>query len=117
MTPSPSHETSVARKYAFTPGPWEFRVYSNGCTIVSQHCEPGRTVRAWLKGVKVSVDADIDDDQSNAHEASPDARLIASAPSLYEALELADLLLSGANMNRTTVQKKVRGALAKARGE
>jgi hypothetical protein len=35
---------------------------------------------------------------------------------LYEALELADCLLSGANMNRRVVERKVKGALAAARG-
>ncbi len=35
-------------------------------------------------------------------------------PELVEALELADLLLSGANMDRRVVEKKVRAALAKA---
>ncbi len=69
---------STAAKH--TPGPWEFRVYSGGCTIVSKHDQPGRSVRDHLKGVAVLVDARINDDQSNAHEASPDARLIAAAP-------------------------------------
>ena len=36
---------------------------------------------------------------------------------LLEALKLADLTLSGANMNRSLVEKKVRAAIAKATGE
>jgi predicted nuclease with TOPRIM domain len=38
-------------------------------------------------------------------------------PDLLEALELADAALSGANMNMTVVARKVRAAIAKARGE
>ena len=46
-----------------------------------------------------------------------DARLIAAAPEMLEALELADAMLSGANMNASVVERKVRAAIAKARGE
>lgn len=42
---------------------------------------------------------------------------IAAAPDLLEALELADAMLSGANMNASVVERKVRAAIAKARGE
>ena len=45
------------------------------------------------------------------------ARLVSAAPELLEALELADCLLSGANMNRSLVERKVRDAIAKAKGE
>ena len=45
------------------------------------------------------------------------ARLIAAAPAMLEALELADAMLSGANMNAKVVERKVRGALSAARGE
>ena len=43
-------------------------------------------------------------------------RLIAAAPDLLEALKLADLMLSGANMNHRVVETKVRAAIAKATG-
>ena len=66
-------------KTEHTPGPWEFRVYSNGCTIVSKHDVPGRSVRDWLKGVKIQVEALIYDELSNARVASPDARLMVAA--------------------------------------
>lgn len=36
---------------------------------------------------------------------------------LFEALELADCLLSGCNMNRRVVERKVRAALGKVRSE
>jgi len=47
-------------------------------------------------------------------EQEANARLIAAAPDLLEALKLADALLSGANMNMAVVQKKVQAAIAKA---
>ena len=46
-----------------------------------------------------------------------DAHLMASAPDLLEALELADAALSGANMNMNVVERKVKAAIARARGE
>lgn len=45
------------------------------------------------------------------------AQLLASAPDLLEALELADAALSGANMNMNVVERKVKAAIARARGE
>jgi len=68
-----------------TPGPWDFRVYGDGCFIVSRHDEPGTSVRAQLRGVRVKVDAIINDNQSNAHEASPDARAISAVPEFIAA--------------------------------
>ena len=41
------------------------------------------------------------------------ARLIAAAPDLLEALKLADALLRGANMNVKVVEQKVREAIEK----
>lgn len=103
-----------------TPGPWEFRVYSNGCTIVSKHDRPGSSVRDALKGVSVIVEARIDDDQRNAREASPDARLIAAAPELLEALRWAMRYMEAANPTHTPAYRKhheeARAAIAKATG-
>jgi hypothetical protein len=42
---------------------------------------------------------------------------LSAAPDLLDALELADATLRGANMNREVVERKVRAAIAKARGE
>ncbi len=80
----------------YTPGPWEFHVYSGGCTIVSKHDVPGKQVRDSLKGVSVTVDAQIRDDQSNLHEASADARLIATAPDGHKLAEHVDAMANDA---------------------
>lgn len=42
--------------------------------------------------------------------------VVAQRDELLEALKLADLLLSGANMNRAVVESKVRAAIAKVEG-
>lgn len=65
----------------------------------------------WSTGRYVcTVDSSGDDNEANA-------RLIAAAPELYEALELAHLALSGSNMDMKVVERKVQAALAKAKGE
>lgn len=88
-----SDDMSNEKKH--TPGPWQFRVYQSGCTIISTQPQfPGSMVMDRLKGVTVDVHALIDDDQSNASEASPDARLIAAAPCLLEALKYARRFLN-----------------------
>ena len=97
-----------------TPGPWEFRVYSDGCTIVSKHDAPGRSVRDWLKGVSVKVDVEINDDQSNASMASPDARLIAAAPDLLTALQAVQPYFEGEHHPDHPHCVQLRAAIAKA---
>lgn len=47
---------------------------------------------------------------------APFSQLRAQRDELLEALKLADCLLSGANMNREAVERKVRAAIAKATG-
>lgn len=42
--------------------------------------------------------------------------LIEERDELLEALKLADFMLSGANMDRAAVERKVRAAIAKAEG-
>lgn len=101
-----------------TPGPWEFRYYGDGCTIVSKHNAPGRNIRDALKGVSVSVNAIIADDQSNAHEASADARLIVAAPELLEAMKsvIYDLQYGTAGRWRGDGSKSIREMIAKVEG-
>jgi hypothetical protein len=80
----------------FTKGPWKYNPKTSQVYAASQIC------KIWQFG--------DGEGKANAH-------LIAAAPELYEALELADAALSGANMNMNVVERKVKAALAKARGE
>lgn len=54
---------------------------------------------------------------SDGIEGLANAELAAAAPELFEALKLADAMLSGANMNTNVVEQKVRAAIAKVTGE
>ena len=114
-----SKAVSDAIKASVTPGPWEFRVYAEGCTVVSKHDQPGRSVRQGLRGVSVKVAAHVRDDQSNAREASTDARLIVAAPDLLDVCEAIVTAFEG-NHFPTDTQKHVldgaKAAIAKVRG-
>lgn len=49
-------------------------------------------------------------------ENAADGALMTASPLLLEALELADAVLRGANMNRNVVERKIAAAIAKAKG-
>ena len=87
---------------AHTPGPWAYRQDDTGedeFVVVSG----GRPYVATVHG--------------GARDwTEHNARLIAAAPELLEALELADAMLRGANMNTKRVERKVISAIAKAKG-
>ena len=85
-----------------TPGPWEAEKTSGAYVV----CE---VTEGWSV---VPMNAD-----PNKYSPEDDARLIAAAPDLLEALELADAMLSGANMNVKVVERKVKAALGKGKGE
>jgi hypothetical protein len=88
-------------KHKHTPGPW------------------GRNIRPVSKypivyaGRNTHIARVITDGLEEA-EAEANANLIACAPELLEALQLADAMLSGANMNANVVEQKVKTAIAKA---
>ena len=46
-----------------------------------------------------------------------DGSLLAAAPEMLEALELADAMLCGANMDKSAIGRKINAALAKAKGK
>jgi hypothetical protein len=99
----------------FTPGPWDcvertvFALDETGTVNrFSASVQTGfvRRQQGWDAAERTSTD-----------ELTANAHLIAAAPDLYEALELADAALRGAHMNMGVIEKKVATALAKARGE
>lgn len=88
-----------------TPGPWEWQDGEEALVgpkhVVMLETNYGLTFAKYPGG---------EIEKANA-------RLIAAAPDLLEALELADCVLSGRNMDLRVVAHKVHDALAKARGE
>jgi hypothetical protein len=91
----------------FTPGPWEFvyEPYDKRIPI-----RPVCSLPAYPLGW-------VDSDDVDPEEAQANAALIAAAPELYEALEAVRLCgNAGAKLTREA-NRKVRDALAKARGE
>lgn len=90
-----------------TEGPWtatKFNPVTGEIDDCYLYVEPGIAV------IERKVKGHDQHDTANA-------RLIAAAPDLLEALELADAALSGANMNMNVVERKVKAAIARARGE
>jgi hypothetical protein len=99
---------------AFTPGPW----------IVATSCSWRRIINARGDGVCVPTIQHSDNHPDlhfpNGGESGPDARLIAAAPELYEALSAALLVLGGQDMTKQSLISALESgtaALAKARGE
>jgi len=94
-----------------TPGPWIVYPETNGSEICAVDMEPGLPIRAAIAKV----------DTFNYGEWIGNARLIAAAPDLLEALEeLVDLfggLVSGEYPPDGFTTQPARDAIAKAKGE
>lgn len=101
----------------FTKGPWNLietkqeKIVSHWCIQIGEDQIPIFPYKRSYSEDRTQSGLVIDD------EKMANATLIAAAPELFHALELADAALSGANMNMDVVRKKVRAALAKALGE
>lgn len=80
-----------------TPAPWRL----NGCELIADS----------------TVIATIHWHTGRDAENAADGALMQAGPLLLEALELADAVLRGANMNRRVVERKVTAAIAKARDQ
>jgi len=91
-----------------TPGPWETATeHRKDLGVDHIWIAPA----SWLPRVaRVVVYPEV------AEEERANARLIAAAPDLLEALQMADAALSGANMDMKVVERKARAAIAKALG-
>jgi hypothetical protein len=108
----------------FTPGDWHWNedkwnggwsgLYSDNDTpvLVPQSCNDGDDGAAWFATVEEADEEGL---------ADADRALIAAAPELYEALQgtvrILDALLSEGFTGYVEDSRKVKAALAKARGE
>lgn len=99
---------------SFTPGPWHVqRRFSNECEIVPRIICAADADRAcgWI--------ANLIGAPYLGHESTlPNARLIAAAPDLLEALQAARamLLLMGVALNEHEEGRKIDAAIARATG-
>lgn len=88
-----------------TPGPWTVLTTADKSRVVAN----ARAGEGWTIAILR---------QGDTPEWAANARLIAAAPDLLEALEAADAVLSGRVRDLNyQVRDKVRAAIAKARGE
>lgn len=93
-----------------TPLPWKvYYAKNNGQLVLGTGEENGQAIQNhngsfWRDDAEAKANCEFVVKACNAHY------------ELLEALELADAALSGSNMNMNVVQKKVKAALAKARG-
>lgn len=100
-----------------TPGPWGAvsfpflaEITAADGTLLALPLADNHYGQTWTINPDICRLCDVD-------QAIANATLMAAAPDLLEALELADATLRGANMNRDVVERKVSAALDKARGK
>lgn len=100
----------------FTPGPWGFfKLLSGSENDKGFRVLPTAGLDGWIADV-----GPLNDENGDASpEGIANARLIAAAPALYEALAEADIALEAApdTANRRIARQKIRAALSLARGE
>ena len=105
----------------FTPGPWEIeeikqRVHINGHC----HCYWGIVSPSMDTGIAVVVMPEEDETPEVNAEREATARLIATAPEMYEECEAALSFLeddSRSPRRRAAMIRSLKATLAKARGE
>jgi hypothetical protein len=93
----------------WTPGPWKIRPSRNALFVVQPH----RMIEEGIYVAEVSLQAWKPEELASPARREADARLIAAAPELYEALKALD---DGTTRDWTNRLAKARAALAKARG-
>lgn len=111
----------------FTPGPWGISTETRGCEICTVHGVPTQPTddgkgQAW---VYIHYQTRIDGEwyYAGANEKLANARLIASAPALLDALEElferghVSIALLGNPLACEALEAKCRAAIAAARGD
>lgn len=93
-----------------TPGPWRLEVGKDNLNTITDEPIYGGIYSAPTEDSEGWAIARVWSDYGNAEA---DARLIAAAPELLEALEQALQLIN----NQSALAEKMRAAIAKARGE
>lgn len=102
-----SQELETVEGTKHTPGPWAFDDDGDVYSTRFEDCRGG--------GNLICLAPEGWEDSMSYWPAN--ARLIAAAPDMIHALQLADAALSGANMNMKVIETKVRAAIAKALGK
>lgn len=107
-------------RYDFEPGYCGELIASNGTCIATFCDEPSeedarRLVACWNACEGISTD-NLEANLPVKELATRYNANLRQRDELLEALKLADCLLSGANMNREAVERKVRAAIAKVTG-
>jgi len=90
-----------------TPGPWVIYPATNGSEICAVDMEPGLPIRAGIARVN----------QYTYGEWIGNARLIAAAPELLEALEMMLEMSEMGGFGKAAAEDVARVAIAKAKGE
>ncbi|MBW3096846.1 hypothetical protein [Pseudohoeflea coraliihabitans] len=98
-----------------TPGPWAFEVNVWGSILSTDYGEAEnlKAGRAWDEDI--SIAANVDWDVIGEEEIAANARLIAAAPELLEALE--ETLIVATRNEDGDFADRARAAIAKAKGD